>query len=142
MCRSHRNTWLVRSGGSPTFVFCKRLKTTRKALHNRNKELFGFIQFKIKQLCLKLDALQCNPKRDQTGWRERDIRGRLQKELKREEMLWKNKSRVSWFTTSDLNTKFFRISTIVCHRRNCIDALKSPDETWFRNCEQIGNLFV
>lgn len=75
------------------------------------------------------------------GWKEKDIRGQLLEELKWEEKLWKIKSRVSWLKTPDLNTKFFRISTIVCHRRNYIDALKDPNGIGLQTRDQIGNLF-
>lgn len=69
---------------------------------------------------------------------EQDLRARLGEELKREEQLWRQKSRVTWLTTPDLNTRFFHLSTIVRRRRNSIDALLDPNGQWLEGRESIG----
>lgn len=45
-------------------------------------------------------------------------------ELKREELLWKQKSRVTWLSSSDLNTKYFHALTVIRRCRNKIVELK------------------
>lgn len=62
----------------------------------------------------------------------------LLEELKREESIWKQKSRVTWLTTTDLNMKFFHLSTIIQPKRNNIDALKIGNGVWLRERDDIG----
>lgn len=76
--------WAFHYGGSPTFVFCKCLTATREALCSWNKDVFGCIQPKIQHLRLELDALQCHLGGDNLGWEQKEIRGQLLEELKRE----------------------------------------------------------
>lgn len=49
------------------------------------------------------------------------------------------KSRNTWLTTRDINTKFFHISTIIRHRRNAIEFLKKEDGGWILTQEEIGD---
>lgn len=46
---------------------------------------------------------------------------------------------MTWLTTSDLNTLFFYLSTVVRRRRNSIDALKDDRCEWLNDREAIGN---
>lgn len=89
-----------------------------------------------------MDALQQHPS---IGWRvdeERALKCQLVKELRREEFLWRQKSRVTWLTTPDLNTRFFHLSAIVQRRRNAIDALRTGDGLWLENRDSIGSYVV
>jgi hypothetical protein len=45
--------------------------------------------------------------------------------LIKEKLLWKNKSRKTWLTCKDLNTRFFHTSTLIRRRRNVVDLLKT-----------------
>lgn len=56
--------------------------------------------------------------------REMDLCGRLLAGQRQEETLWRQKSRITWLRTLDLNTKIFDLSTLVRRQRNCIEALK------------------
>ena len=62
--------------------------------------------------------------------------------LKREEALWCQKSRISWLTTPDLNTRFFHVTTIVRRRRNHMSFLKNEASTWTQGTKNIGKEFV
>lgn len=50
--------------------------------------------------------------------------GELDEQLHREELIWKQKSRVIRLMSSDLNTKFYHSSTVVRCFRNQIVELK------------------
>lgn len=76
------------------------------------------------------------------GWKESDLRGRLQEALRREEILWRQKSPITWLTALYLDTKFFHVSTVVHRRRNCIDSIKTPSGSWLQNRNEIGDLSV
>lgn len=55
-----------------------------------------------------------------------------------EELLWRQKSRITWLRTPDLNTRFFHLLTIIRRRRNNIDAIIDADGTWLSNRHGIG----
>lgn len=135
-------TWKQRRQGSPAFIMCKGLKDTKVALRKWNREVFGVIQYKISQLRTALDVIQQKPDDDIAVATERELRGQLLEQLKREEILWRNKSRVTWLTTPYLNTKFVYISTIIWRRRNCIDAIKNPNGMWLQERDHIGHHFI
>lgn len=48
----------------------------------------------------------------------------------REESLWKQKLRVTWLSTTDLDTRFFHASTSIRHRQNSIECLKTGRNQW------------
>jgi hypothetical protein len=58
------------------------------------------------------------------------------------ESLWRNKSKETWLTCKDLNTRFFHTSTIIKRRRNAIDFLKLPSGSWSSKRQDIGNCFT
>lgn len=70
---------------------------------------------------------------------ERHLIVALNEELQNKEELWRLKSRVTWLTTRDLNTRYFHTSTIIRRRRNAIDFLKIEEGTWISSREDIGN---
>lgn len=75
---------------------------------------------------------------EQNLWMENCLRLELDEQLKREEMLWKQKSRVTWLSSSDLNTKFFHASTIIRRCRNQILELKNGGGEWISGRNSIG----
>lgn len=68
-------------------------------------------------------------------------RTKLQEEMRREELLWQQKPRNTWLTTTDLNTHF-HLSTLIRHRRNTIDSIKSSTGRWMHRRKDIGDTFV
>lgn len=70
------------------------------------------------------------------------MRDALQDLLRKEETLWKSKSHVQWLTTSDLNTQFFHISTIIRRCRNDIHTLKDAEGHNYSGHDDIGRLFL
>jgi hypothetical protein len=62
--------------------------------------------------------------------------------LLQEDLLWKTKSRETWLTCKDLNTKFFHASTLIRRRRNSIDFLKTSSGAWISDRNSIGGCFT
>lgn len=69
---------------------------------------------------------------------ERQLIVALNEELRKEEVLWRTKSRVMWLTTRDLNTKFFHTSTIIRRWKNSVEFLKIEDGSWISSRDEIG----
>lgn len=56
--------------------------------------------------------------------------------------MWKHKSKVSCLTTSNLNIKFFHLSTIIPRKRNNIETFLSGTGDWLKERVSIGNHMV
>ena len=62
--------------------------------------------------------------------------------LEHEEPLWRSKSRETWLTCKDLNTKYFHISTLIRRMPNSINFLKSNTGDWVSSRVDIGGIFI
>lgn len=134
--------WRQNVRGSPAFSLCHRLKATEVALRRWNKEVFGNIQERIRRLQAELDMVQQAPINSGMLLRERELSTLLLEAQRKVEELWRQKARITWLKTPDLNTSFFHLSTIIRRRRNGIDALLDTQGRWLHNCEEIGSHIV
>ncbi len=61
---------------------------------------------------------------------EAKLQGELNEWLRRNEILWRQKSRETWLKDGDKNSRFFHISSIIRRKRNSIDAIKDDSGEW------------
>jgi hypothetical protein len=112
------------------------------ALKAWNSSYFGNIQRRIAHTLNHLDQVQQLPPTSYNFAQELQLQNSLDNLLLQEESLWRNKSRETWLSCKDLNTKFFHTSTIIKRRRNAIDFLKLPSGGWSSERQEIGNCFT
>ena len=62
--------------------------------------------------------------------------------LVKEETLWRSKSKESWLTYKDLNTKYFHLSTLIRKRSNAVNFLKLDSGVWVSSRANIGDNFT
>jgi hypothetical protein len=136
------SAWSSTLLGSPPFILSKKLKSTKLALKAWNSSYFGNIQRRIAHTLNHLEKVQQSPPTSYTFDQELQLQNILDNLLFQEESLWRNKSRETWLTCKDLNTKFFHTSTIIKRRRNAIDFLKLPSGGWSSKRREIGNCFT
>lgn len=67
------------------------------------------------------------------------IRTQVQEEMRREEMLWHQKSKITWLITKDLDTRHFHLSTLI---RRTIDSIKTSTGRWLNRRRDGGDIFV
>ncbi|KAG2689981.1 hypothetical protein I3760_09G165600 [Carya illinoinensis] len=120
-----QTAWLTHVVGTLTYILTRKLKATKHALKNWNINSFGHIQNTIKNLTFKLNDLQNALPTHDSIILEENIKENLNEQLRREESLWRQKSRNTWLTTTDLNTKYFHNSTTIRRRKNNINFLKT-----------------
>lgn len=106
-----------------------------------NKTHFGKVQQQISDAWKKLEEVQKLEPTEENLSTEANLCDHLQELLKREEIIWRQKSRVQWLTSFDLNTRSFHLSTIIKMRCNSIDFLKNENGEWLFGREEIGDCF-
>lgn len=104
-----------------------KLRQTKIALKIWNKSTFGNLQSNIKALRNIIEALQSLPYTLDTQAKEMSAQHTLEEMLKREELHWRDKSKLNWMAGGDANTRYFHISTLIKRRFNAIEFLFLPN---------------
>uniref|UniRef100_A0A803NMC7 Reverse transcriptase domain-containing protein n=1 Tax=Cannabis sativa TaxID=3483 RepID=A0A803NMC7_CANSA len=136
-----KEAWASQRHHNPMVSFNRKLKATRDKLKSWNKIQFQEVK---KQVHAANDLLQKVEMEDPfNGSTIEQAKFQLNEALLREEIHWKQKSRVQWLQEGDKCSKFFMASTIVRHRRNYIQCIKDTlDGEWIRDQQQIANCFL
>uniref|UniRef100_A0A2N9HP69 Uncharacterized protein n=1 Tax=Fagus sylvatica TaxID=28930 RepID=A0A2N9HP69_FAGSY len=92
--------------GSPLFKFIKKLKATKKDLIWWNKNCFGHLQTRNKSLSEAINSIQQLDPTESNLQKEKTLTWEFNENLRREDLLWKQKSRVQWLTTEIKQTLF------------------------------------
>lgn len=117
--------------GTAMFIFTKRLQHVKFRLKRWNKQCFGNLQAQKLVAQSKLDSIT-RQIRDQGLTSDLSIaeslalKGLEEWEL-REEIFWKQKSRIDWLQEGDRNTAFFHNSVKAWRQGNSISSLVSQD---------------
>lgn len=107
-----------------------------------NKEVFGNIFRKIKEILARIRGIQKSPHYPHSSFLhnlEPDLLSEYDNMLYYEEIFWKTKSKISWLTEGDANTRFFHVSTINRRRKNRIHLLRDEVGNEFLSQEDIRN---
>jgi hypothetical protein len=127
--------------GNPSIYLPKKLTLTKIAMLKWNSSHFGNIQRNIKATLLQLDYIQNSPPCLGAFCKENQLKLDLEKLLLHEETLWHSKSRKSWLTCKDLNTKYFHLSTLIRRRSNDVNFLKLDSGIWVSFRVDVGSNF-
>lgn len=138
-----QESWNKQCKGAPTYILCRKIIAAKAALKHWNKAHFRKIQFHIhkkkkKKTLLEVQSLSPSP---QNQFREQ-LQYDLQKQLKNEETLWRQKSRISWLITTNLNTKLYHLSTTIQRMRNAINFIKLSPSIWSIGQSLIETIFL
>ena len=72
----------------------------------------------------------------------RHLKGRLKDLLRKEERLWRQRSRAEWLKAGDQNTRYFHCRATQRKRRNQVYRLKDPNGMWTTSQSQVPQLFI
>lgn len=113
----------------------------KEKLTHWNKFTFKNLFYQKKQIIARLSRVQktfCFNNCDQHRNLERHLHDELLKILRNGEEFWMLKSRVSWLSLGDKNSKFFHKSALIRRRRNKITQLINRDGNWIFNPQHIS----
>jgi hypothetical protein len=96
-------------------------------LQSWSKRKFGNVLRELDKARKQLEILKLN------GADQREVRqatDHMNELLYKEEMLWLQRSRVTWLKEGDRNTRFFHQKAVWRARKNKIKKLKESDGSW------------
>ena len=103
------------------------LSTLQGALKTWDRDVFGSVTKQVKELIAQLEEERGNTLYRGPTDRERSIMSWLAEVLAREEVMAKQRSRISWLREGDRNTEFFQAKAKARSRTNRIKQLKDDD---------------
>lgn len=126
------------------FRLSQGLKHIKHMVKGWNKHVFGDVFHQKWVVVDKLGELQMKMEEGDnsilTGQQEKEERVEWEKILKKEEVLWKQKSRIQWLAKGGQNTSFFHVPALKHQKRNQIKKLKNEVGIEVSNPVQIGRL--
>jgi hypothetical protein len=105
----------------------KGLDKVMTELHTWGKRKFGNIAKELEKARKQLELLQMN-NGDQAEMRR--VADHMNELLYKEEMIWLQRSRVTWLKEGDRNTKYFHQRAVWRARKNYIKKLKDDEGRW------------
>lgn len=131
--------------GCGAFVIAKRFAWLKKKLRWWTCHTFGAIhncKLKLLHSIKALDIIRetCSFNMDEQN-RETKLKRNLSVTILQEEVYWRQRSRVTWLKSGDVNTKFFHNMTNDRRNRNSIQQI-SHEDTMLIGDENIGNNFT
>lgn len=134
--------WTRESSMVEVIALAKNLRNIKQALKNWNRYCFGNIHAHINSLKSTIEYLQESPTSPENLCKEHLAQSNLNDILKREGLMWTDKSRSKWMIEGDCNAGFFHITSIIYHRNNSINYFKLVDGNWSSDHSYTGNEFV
>jgi hypothetical protein len=113
-----------------------KLHCTMRALKTWSREKFGRVDREIKKLTKRLEWLyKHNPFSHMTEIKH--VSARMDELLLRDEIMWRQISRITWLKEGDQNTKYFHRRATSRAKKNRIKTLKTVDDKILQSKEEI-----
>ncbi|CAM8923717.1 unnamed protein product [Rhodiola kirilowii] len=117
-----RSIW--ESGRGTNVSWAERLDGCKEKLQAWNVSTFGNVQGRIKCIRNRLEEIKSQVRTDDVVEEEGRLSEELDQWLLREEVLWSQRSRISWLKFGDQNTKFFHACANQRRKKNWIKELR------------------
>ncbi|KAK4264274.1 hypothetical protein QN277_025477 [Acacia crassicarpa] len=110
-----------------------------------NREVFGLVEKRKADLLARINGIQKSKSYPFSNFLynlERQLQRELEEVLRAEEFKWFQKSRTTWVSKCDRNTRFYHLSTNIQRKRSRIIALKDGSGNWVEDEDTLKSLVV
>ena len=114
------------------------LTECRASLPSWNEISFGHVGKKLAALQARLEVIECNRGSAVTMEEIEYTRREINKLLEAEEVMWRQRSRISWLKHGDKNTSFFHTKASSRFQRNTIQGVMDEAGCWQSEEDGIG----
>ncbi|CAM8965988.1 unnamed protein product [Rhodiola kirilowii] len=114
-----------------------KLKGCGRELATWNRVVFGKVQKRIADLKDQIELQKSRFRTDEVIERETKLQRELDEWLAREELLWRQRSRVEWLREGDSNTKFFHSRASQRRRKNTVEKIRGNNNEWITDETEI-----
>ena len=94
----------------------------------------------IKRLQKKLELMNASEMTEESRNEFLLLSKQLDDLLLKQEIFWRQRSRVSWLKYGDRNTKFFHSKAPQRRRRNFIEGIKNANGDWVEEVEEVADV--
>lgn len=108
----------------------KCMEISRTRLEGWNKTDFSHVGRKIYDLQKHLEWIELQPTAPNIVQLMRNTRIELNGWLEKEDAMWHQQSRLTWFQEGDRNTRFFHTKTLARYKKNLIEGLMDSNGVW------------
>jgi hypothetical protein len=115
------------------------LSGVMESLHCWSRKTVGSVTKRIEKLRNELSKIN-TPRDTQSQKRRIQIEKEMNGLLEREEIYWKQRSRIQWLKEGDRNTKFFHRKATWRRKKNNITKLRKDDGTVVNKVEEMGEM--
>ncbi|KAF4357231.1 hypothetical protein F8388_017443 [Cannabis sativa] len=135
-----KRAWNEKGHQHPMVNLYRKIKHTKDSLSKWNKKQFRKLSVQINEARSTLKSIEEATHLDEMAHSK--ARTDLEESLRREEIFWRQKSRVTWLKDGDRSTKFFMASTVTRRRRNYIQCMKNDQGESIEDMKEIAKLFI
>jgi hypothetical protein len=116
-----------------------KLAGVSSSLSTWGKETFGSVRHQIRTLQRELGDMRSQPGRTGPTYEELKLVEKLSEVLHREEIMWRQRSRIQWLAEGDKNMRFFHLRASQRKKKNQISNLVKPDGLTTMDDLEMGN---
>ncbi|XP_023904265.1 uncharacterized protein LOC112016019 [Quercus suber] len=134
--------WQISYDGVENSKVIRKIENCGKELTNWSRSNFGNIRHELVKKRKELARAEQQAVRSGNSFQVVHLKKEINTLMGREERMWRQRSRFTYITEGDRNTRLFHSRATQRKRRNCIKNIRNQEDKMCTDQEQIAATFV